>query len=75
MAEFWGVRFCERCAREQERYMSIGELTELYRRAAEYSGGFDGTAPEDGRGGYARDGRPLASSIEKRLRSLLGFPA
>ena len=25
---FWGLPFCERCAREQESYFAIGELTQ-----------------------------------------------
>ena len=25
--EIWGMPFCERCAREQEAYFAIGELT------------------------------------------------
>ncbi len=26
--EIWGMPFCERCAREQEAYFAIGELTQ-----------------------------------------------
>ncbi len=26
--EIWGIPFCERCAREQEAYFAIGELTQ-----------------------------------------------
>ncbi len=28
MLEIWGVPFCEQCAREQEAYFAIGELTQ-----------------------------------------------
>ncbi len=27
VVEVWGLPFCERCAREQEAYFAIGELT------------------------------------------------
>ncbi len=27
MTEIWGIPFCESCAREQEAYFAIGELT------------------------------------------------
>ena len=27
-AKIWGIPFCERCAREQEAYFAIGELTQ-----------------------------------------------
>ena len=27
VVELWGVPFCERCAREQEAYFAVGELT------------------------------------------------
>ena len=28
VVEVWGLSFCERCAREQEAYFAIGELTQ-----------------------------------------------
>jgi hypothetical protein len=28
VVEVWGMPFCERCAREQEAYFAIGELTQ-----------------------------------------------
>jgi hypothetical protein len=28
VVEIWGMPFCERCAREQEAYFAIGELTQ-----------------------------------------------
>ena len=28
VVETWGMPFCERCAREQEAYFAIGELTQ-----------------------------------------------
>jgi hypothetical protein len=28
VVELWGIPFCERCAREQEAYFTIGELTQ-----------------------------------------------
>ena len=28
MVEIWGIPFCEACAREQEAYFAIGELTQ-----------------------------------------------
>ena len=28
VVEIWGIAFCERCAREQEAYFAIGELTQ-----------------------------------------------
>ncbi len=28
VAEIWGIAFCEACAREQEAYYAIGELTQ-----------------------------------------------
>ncbi|HVF00915.1 MAG TPA: hypothetical protein VNA27_06185, partial [Rubrobacteraceae bacterium] len=33
--KIWGVPFCEPCAREQEAYFTIGELTEGSRRFSE----------------------------------------
>ena len=30
-ATILGIRFCERCAREQERYFAVGELTRVSR--------------------------------------------
>ena len=35
MVEIWGMPFCECCAREQEAYFAIGELTQ------EGGGGWD----------------------------------
>ena len=35
VVEIWGMPFCERCAREQEAYFAIGELTQ------EGGGGWD----------------------------------
>ncbi len=29
VAEIWGIAFCEACAREQEAYFAIGELTQV----------------------------------------------
>jgi hypothetical protein len=28
VVEIWGMPFCERCARQQEAYFAIGELTQ-----------------------------------------------
>ncbi len=28
VVEIWGIPFCERCARQQEAYFAIGELTQ-----------------------------------------------
>ncbi len=28
VVEIWGLSFCERCAREQETYFAIGDLTQ-----------------------------------------------
>jgi hypothetical protein len=28
VVEIWGLPFCERCAREQEAYFAIGEMTQ-----------------------------------------------
>ncbi len=37
--EIWGVPFCERCAREQEAYFAVGELTQRRRPAVGYRAG------------------------------------
>ena len=29
VVEIWGIPFCEQCAREQEAYFAIGELTQV----------------------------------------------
>lgn len=48
--EIGGVAFCERCAREQETYFALGELTqELATSRAEKSRGFRSEEPLFGR--------------------------
>ena len=32
VVEIWGIPFCEACAREQEAYFAIGELTQEQKR-------------------------------------------
>jgi hypothetical protein len=32
VVEIWGIPFCEACAREQEAYFAIGELTQEEKR-------------------------------------------
>ena len=37
VTEIWGIPFCESCAREQEAYFAIGELTVQPQEIASYT--------------------------------------
>jgi hypothetical protein len=73
VVEIWGMPFCEQCAREQQAYFAIGELTE---------------DKEEGRGlrdeplvealdrmRWERTGYTAAEEMEKKAKVTVGDPA
>jgi hypothetical protein len=77
VASILGVRFCERCAREQEDYFAVGELTQVPRGKSDVTEGV-GYAARVSRLGYTagpegRSRRPVArSSVEVFLLLVVG---
>jgi hypothetical protein len=68
VATILGVRFCERCAREQENYFAVGELTQVPRgeRGVTESVGYAGRVPRSGcpAGPPGRRRGPAARSVK-----------
>lgn len=71
VATLLGVRFCERCSREQEEYFAVGELTQVPRGESGGTGGVEYAArvPRSGYPAGPRRGRrgPVARSVKVSL--------
>lgn len=74
-ATLLGVRFCERCAREQQDYFAVGELTQVPRGERGGTGvvGYAARAPRSGYPVDPRGGRrgPVARSVKVSLLLLV----
>lgn len=75
VATIWGVRFCGRCAREQEDYFTVGELTQVPTGASDATEGV-GHAARSSRSSYpaaprGRRREPVAKSIKASLLLLV----
>lgn len=75
-ATLLGVRFCERCAREQQDYFAVGELTQVPRGERGGTGvvGYAARAPRSGYPAGPRGGRrgPVARIVKVSLLLVVG---